>query len=148
MAARVSEGLGSGTSLLVAISAMSVQAAVIGLTSTAWVTWAAFSIGSFWSVVWNVITVSLRQQVIPDELLGRVNSVYRFFGWGMMPIGSLVGGAIVFGTAQIASRGLALRMPIYVEAVVLLGVFVAARSRLSTAQIEAARAAGPARHPA
>ena len=33
-------------------------------------------------VLWNVITVSLRQAIIPDHLLGRVNSVYRFFGWG------------------------------------------------------------------
>ena len=45
------------------------------------------------AVLWKVITVSLRQTIIPDELLGRVNSVYRFFGWGMMPIGALLGGA-------------------------------------------------------
>jgi hypothetical protein len=32
--------------------------------------------------LWNVITVSLRQRLIPDHLLGRVNSVYRFFAWG------------------------------------------------------------------
>ena len=42
----------------------------------------------FTGILWNVITVSLRQSVIPDRLLGRVNSVYRFFGWGMMPIGA------------------------------------------------------------
>ena len=45
-------------------------------------------------VVWNVITVSLRQAVIPDRLLGRVNSAYRFLGWGAMPIGAAVGGAV------------------------------------------------------
>ena len=49
----------------------------------------------FTGILWNVITVSLRQSVIPDRLLGRVNSVYRFFGWGMMPIGSLIGGGLV-----------------------------------------------------
>ncbi len=49
----------------------------------------------FTGILWNVITVSLRQAVIPDRLLGRVNSVYRFFGWGMIPIGGLIGGLLV-----------------------------------------------------
>ncbi len=37
--------------------------------------------------MWNVVTVSLRQQVVPAPLLGRVNSVYRMLGWGLMPAG-------------------------------------------------------------
>jgi hypothetical protein len=49
------------------------------------------AVRAFTAVVWNVITVSFRQSIIPDELLGRVNSVYRFFAWGMMPIGSIIG---------------------------------------------------------
>ena len=41
---------------------------------------------------WNVVTVSLRQAIVPDALLGRVNSAYRLLGWGTMPIGALLGG--------------------------------------------------------
>jgi len=44
--------------------------------------------------MWNVVTVSLRQQVVPAHLLGRVNSVYRMLGWGLMPLGALVGGFV------------------------------------------------------
>ena len=44
--------------------------------------------------MWNVVTVSLRQQVVPAHLLGRVNSVYRMLGWGLMPVGALAGGFI------------------------------------------------------
>jgi MFS family permease len=44
--------------------------------------------------LWNVVTVSLRQRVIPGELLGRVNSVYRMLGWGTIPLGGLAGGFI------------------------------------------------------
>ena len=44
-------------------------------------------------VMWNVITVSLRQRIIPDHLLGRVNSAYRLLGWGSMPVGAALGGA-------------------------------------------------------
>ncbi len=51
-----------------------------------------FWFSGIFSVVWNIITVSLRQQIIPDHLLGRVNSVYRFLGWGSMPLGALAGG--------------------------------------------------------
>jgi MFS family permease len=42
----------------------------------------------------SVVTVSLRQQLVPDRLLGRVNSVYRMVGWGLMPLGSLLGGLV------------------------------------------------------
>ena len=55
------------------------------------VTGAAFSIGG---VMWNVITVSLRQRVIPDALLGRVNSGYRLLGWGTIPLGAALGGFV------------------------------------------------------
>ena len=44
--------------------------------------------------MWNVVTVSLRQQIVPSRLLGRVNSVYRMLGWGLMPLGALAGGFV------------------------------------------------------
>jgi MFS family permease len=44
--------------------------------------------------MWNVVTVSLRQRVVPGHLLGRVNSVYRMLGWGLMPLGALAGGFV------------------------------------------------------
>jgi len=43
---------------------------------------------------WNVVTVSLRQRITPDHLLGRLNAAYRFFGWGAGPLGALAGGLI------------------------------------------------------
>ena len=39
-------------------------------------------------------TVSLRQRVIPSDLLGRVNSIYRMLGWGTILLGGLAGGFI------------------------------------------------------
>src|SRR5215216_7190563 len=45
-------------------------------------------------VLWNVVTVSLRQRITPDRLLGRMNAAYRLVGWGTMPIGSLIGGVL------------------------------------------------------
>jgi MFS family permease len=40
------------------------------------------------------VTVSLRQRIVPGHLLGRVNSVYRMLGWGLMPAGALAGGLV------------------------------------------------------
>ncbi|MGO8888342.1 MAG: hypothetical protein ACLQB1_01325 [Streptosporangiaceae bacterium] len=44
--------------------------------------------------MWNIVTVSLRQRIVPAPLLGRVNSVYRMLGWGLMPVGALAGGFV------------------------------------------------------
>ncbi|MGY6501167.1 MAG: MFS transporter [Acidimicrobiales bacterium] len=45
-------------------------------------------------VVWNVVTVSLRQRIAPDALLGRVNAGYRLVAWGSMPVGAALGGVV------------------------------------------------------
>ena len=44
--------------------------------------------------MWNIVTVSLRQQIVPAHLFGRVNSAYRMLGWGLMPLGALAGGFV------------------------------------------------------
>ena len=104
--------------------------------------WVMFVVGTFTAVLWNVITVSLRQTIIPDRLLGRVNSVYRFFAWGMMPIGLAIGGLLVTGSEAAMSRELSLRMPWLVSAAVWVALFFYAAPKLTTEKIEAAREQG------
>ena len=138
---RSSKRLGSGTSLAVAIGGLSVVPFLIGLI--AW--WPAvlvlFGFEALFGILWNVITVSLRQTIIPEDLLGRVNSVYRFFAWGMMPIGAAIGGVVVFVVERMANRDLALRSTWFAVALVHVGLFVFGRAKLTTDKIEAARAA-------
>ena len=64
-------------------------------------------IGGSAAVVWNVITVSFRQGIIPDRLLGRANSVYRLLAWGTQPIGALLGGVLaeLFGLQVVFAVG-------------------------------------------
>jgi MFS family permease len=57
----------------------------------------AMLITSFGVVVYNVTQVSMRQAITPERLQGRMNSVIRFIVWGVMPIGTLLGGAIATG---------------------------------------------------
>lgn len=91
-------------------------------------------VGGAGGIVWNVITVSLRQRLIPDRLLGRVNSAYRFLGWGAMPIGALVGGAV--------ARGWGLRAPWFLAAAVTALALVPAVRVLRTDLVEAAAGGG------
>jgi MFS family permease len=51
------------------------------------------------TILWfNIQSVTLRQAVTPDRVLGRVNASVRMVGWGAMPIGAatcgLIGGAV------------------------------------------------------
>jgi MFS family permease len=137
----ISQRVGSGPSLWLAIASMVVTDGVIAFASDWWVVFAMFGLGSYFVILWNVITVSLRQTIIPPHLLGRVNSVYRFFGWGMIPVGALVGGLTVAIVDTVASRETALRAPWVLGAVGHLALLVVAVPRLTTARLEAARAA-------
>ena len=77
-----------------------------------WAIAIAASLMGLAGTTWNVVTVSLRQRVIPTELFGRVNSVYRFIGTGSIGIGAIIGGQIAYATN--------LRMPFIVGSVICL----------------------------
>ena len=136
----ISRRIGPGPSLWLTLLGGAASTAITGLTSLWPVVWLMFAGYSLTGVLWNVITVSLRQTIIPDHLLGRVNSVYRFFAWGMMPIGSIFGGVIVAVADGPLSRETSLRLPWLVAAALHLVLFVFAAPRLTTERIEAARA--------
>ncbi len=139
-ASMISQRIGTGPSLWLTLVGGGVTSIVIGLTSSWVVVAVMFGIFMMLAVVWNVITVSLRQTIIPDELLGRVNSVYRFFAWGMMPLGALLGGGLIAAIDAIGSRSIALRSPWLVAGVAQLVLLAVAGPRLTTSRIEAARA--------
>ena len=104
--------------------------------------WAISAIEMFFAILWNVVTVSMRQEIIPDQILGRVNSVYRFFALGSQPIGAVIGGVLVTVSLHLLSRGFALRTPMLLGA--LLGLVVAyfALPHLTQAKIDEARGKG------
>ena len=66
----------------------------IGLAPDPFAAAALMAVQGFSVTMWNVVTVSLRQRIVPGYLLGRVNSVYRMLGWGLMPLGALAGGFV------------------------------------------------------
>jgi MFS family permease len=45
-------------------------------------------------VLYNTAAISVMQAITPDRLLGRMNASRRFLVWGVIPLGSLLGGAL------------------------------------------------------
>ncbi len=103
--------LGRSRALLVSYVGFSALEGLPGLTASVPAVAASFFVAGAMGIAWNVITVSLRQRIVPDRLLGRVNAGYRLLAWGTMPLGAALGGLLgdlfglraVFLTAAAAS---------------------------------------------
>lgn len=115
-----------GSLLTVATPAFTTNPVIIG---------AGFFVGGITVSIWNVITVSLRQRVTPQRLLGRLNSAYRLLAWGTMPLGAAAGGLIaqLFGiTAVFLTMGA-------VVLCLVVGMVWVTDARMNDAEAEAER---------
>jgi MFS family permease len=68
--------------------------AVIALTTSAYVVGGALAFFGLHTMVWGALLVSLRQELTPDRLRGRVESVYRLLEHGAAAPGALIGGVL------------------------------------------------------
>jgi hypothetical protein len=76
---------------------------------------------SFSFALWNVLSMTIRQRLVPAGVLGRVNAASRTLSMTAAPLGALTGGAL--------ASALDLRAPLWVSGlalVVVTGLFVAA----------------------
>lgn len=97
--ARLVRTFGIGPTLAAAI-------AVVGLSDLALplsghdVRWVALAVGlgqfffGLGMTVFRVAQISVRQALVPDQLLGRVGGVLHLLGWGIAPLGALIGGVM------------------------------------------------------
>lgn len=93
---RIARRLGERTALLGAYVTFAVCMVGFGLAPHAAVLAGFAVIEGVAGTVWNVITVSMRQRVIPSDLFGRVNSAYRWIGTGSIALGAVIGGQIAY----------------------------------------------------
>lgn len=144
IASKIARKIGPDHSLWLALLGGGATTAAIGLFSN-WIgPMILFTIFTLLTVLWNVITVSLRQAIIPDHLLGCVNSVYRFFAWDIMPIGSIIDGTTMAITKPLAHRELTLRMPFFVARALHVALFFFAAPK--PADAKGPQASGSGRH--
>ncbi len=135
VAARIERWLGRPLSLGTSLLACAAVVGIPALSTNPLVLGAVFLAGGVLIATWNVITVSLRQLITPERLLGRVNSGYRMLAWGSLPLGAAAGGLLAewFGLrAVFAIMGvLALSL--------LLGMFWVTDSAIHAAERDADR---------
>lgn len=121
LAGRLERRLGASILLRVGLIIETTTHLVLALTRSAWVGCLTIGILGVHAVVWSTVTTALRQRVVPDQLRGRVNSVYYFFSAGGFAIGALQGGFV--------ARGFGITAPFWFAFVVMV-VFTACAWRL------------------
>jgi hypothetical protein len=50
----------------------------------------------------NINTISLRQEIVPSHMLGRVVSIAGVLAWSAIPLGTLLGGYAIEATGDVA----------------------------------------------
>ena len=92
-----SKYLGRGRALAINVFLASLLVIFIGLSPNAYFFVVVSVLIGFTISVWNILLMSLYQSLIPPELYGRIHGARRTIVWGLMPIGSLLGGVIARG---------------------------------------------------
>ena len=131
LANKVNARFEESKTLLISVALFGIGMFAPYVASNPFVIAGSFGLSSFGSVLWNVQAVSIRQSLIPDNLLGRVNSVYRLLALGLNPIGALFGGALVKILNTSFSREFALRFPFLLGGIFMLILFLSAPRLLS-----------------
>jgi MFS family permease len=117
----LSSRLDDRATLLAVLAVQSITQIVIFFTSSFLVVGAALALAAFGIVIWRIITTSLRQEIVPAHMLGRVNSVYRLVSWGTIPIGAAGGGLLALA---VGTRAVFLVSGLLLAAVAVLAVFL------------------------
>jgi len=123
--------LGTAGAIRLAVAVVTVATAGLAATRSPLVAGALLVVNGVAVLVWNVVTVSLRQAIIPDRLLGRVGSAYLFIGLGAQPAGALGAGLLAHAAG--------LRAVFAVSAALLALTALATAPRLRAADFVAAR---------
>ncbi|MCP4957777.1 MAG: MFS transporter [Actinomycetia bacterium] len=92
--ARFIRRAGHGMSMRFAVVAFTAASLLFGLATAAILAVVASLINGLSDPAWNVVSSTVRQRLVPDEVFGRMMTAYLFIAWSMNPVGALVGGII------------------------------------------------------
>lgn len=109
VAPKASKRFGRSIMMTIGIVGSSIILLLQGFSPNIYIFVALATLGGFAISQWNILLMATYQSVIPNELYGRIHGTRRTLVWGMMPIGSLMGGVL----AQFN-----LRLPLYVGGII------------------------------
>jgi MFS family permease len=105
VAPKASKKFGRSIMMTLGIVLSSVVLLLQGFSPNIYVFVALATFSGFAIAQWNILLMATYQTVIPNHLYGRIHGTRRTLVWGLMPIGSVLGGVL-------AQYGL--RIPLYV----------------------------------
>ena len=76
--------------------------AVLALVSSYWLALPVWALSCGFGIFFNINTSSLRQAIVPNQLLGRIMSIAAVLAWSAIPLGSLLGGLAIKWTQNVA----------------------------------------------
>jgi MFS family permease len=75
---------------------------VLSQTRSYWLALPIWTLISGLGILFNINTGSLRQAIVPNQMLGRVISIAGVLAWSAIPLGTLLGGLLIERTGDIA----------------------------------------------
>ena len=94
MLSRVLRALGRRRGVVLAVAGLATGVAITGAASSIWLAGFGYALVGFAGEVWNIASVTYRQSVTPDDLLGRVMASFRVIAYGAFPLGAALGGLV------------------------------------------------------
>jgi len=94
LAAGLARRVGRVGALVLASGIGGVSYVALGLTRAAALGAVLLGVYGATVMVWNVLSMSIRQALIPNDIFGRVQGAWRTLVWGVIPVSSLLGGTL------------------------------------------------------
>ena len=91
---RIQKKIGTRNALALDFIGTAALVGVPALTTNPLAAGAAVFTAGFGASIWIILVASIRQRLVPGELLGRVYSGSRFISWGIGPLGAAAAGVI------------------------------------------------------
>ena len=73
----------------------------LAYTTSLWLAIVLWGVSSGLGILFNINTGSLRQAIVPNQMLGRVISIAMVLAWSANPIGALAGGLLIERTGDV-----------------------------------------------
>lgn len=127
---RLVDRSGTTTTMVISMWLWAVATTVMAFTSNAPIAIASNVILGIGTGLWLSLNTTLRQQLTPSRMLGRMNAASRTVSWGIVPFGAAFGG--------LTARLLGLRGPFILSAASMVGCAIIGRRLLRPVDVAVA----------
>jgi MFS family permease len=103
LAGRIRRRFSFSVAALGALMLYGILTFVFAWTEIYWLALLLWGLISGLGLFFNINTISLRQEIVPSHMLGRVVSIAGVLAWSAIPLGTLLGGYVIEATGNVAA---------------------------------------------